>query len=386
MKYPLEKIDSVCDKNISRIKTITVKDFEYIDISSIDRLSKTIISTTRWNVETAPGRAQQVVKENDLLVSTVRPNLNAIALVPYFTNNTAVIASTGFAVLRATEKVLPKWLFFFCQTNEFIDSLVKVSEKASYPSVTDSIVRNVMIPLPSIPVQHEIVARLEKELEKVDKMAESFKRMAELADEEFNAVLSETFENIEGKRVKLGDVCETSSGGTPLKSHSEYYEKGTIPWLRSGEVNKKDIQSTEIFITQAGMMNSSAKLFPPNTVLVAMYGATAGQVGILRIPSTTNQAVCGILPGKYIPEFLYYQLTFLKKKLVSQAVGGAQPNVSQEKVKNLNIQWPPMFVQQEIVSCLEKEFSRVEMIGNLSVQGLSLCSELRKSILQEAFS
>ena len=106
---------------------------------------------------------------------------------------------------------------------------------------------------------------------------------------------------------KLGEVCETGAGGTPLKSHKDYYEGGTIPWLLSGEVSQGEIYNSKNFITEKGLKNSSAKLFPPNTVLIAMYGATAGQVGILKFEASTNQAVCGILPNeKTIPEYLYY--------------------------------------------------------------------------------
>ena len=186
-------------------------------------------------------------------------------------------------------------------------------------------------------------------------------------------------------KVKLGDAFETSAGGTPLKSHNEYYDNGTIPWLRSGEVCQKNITSTELFITKDGLSNSSAKLFPINTVLVAMYGATAGQVGILRIEATTNQAVCGILPGNYIPEYLYYQLIYLKDFLVSQAVGGAQPNVSQEKIKNLEIQFPPVPIQHEIVARLEKELAKVDEMAESFKRMEELADEEFKSVLSETF-
>ncbi len=186
-------------------------------------------------------------------------------------------------------------------------------------------------------------------------------------------------------RVKLGDAFETSAGGTPLKSHNEYYDNGTIPWLRSGEVCQKNITSTELFITKDGLNNSSAKLFPINTVLVAMYGATAGQVGILRIEAATNQAVCGILPGNYIPEYLYYQLLYLKDFLVSQAVGGAQPNVSQEKIKNLEIQFPPLPIQQEIVAHLEKELAKVDEMAESFKRMAGLADEEFRAVLSETF-
>ena len=137
---------------------------------------------------------------------------------------------------------------------------------------------------------------------------------------------------------KLGEIFETQSGGTPLKTHKEYYEEGNIPWLRSGEVCKKYIQDTEMYITSLGLENSSAKYFPIDTVVVAMYGATAGQVGILKLETTTNQAICGIFPREdYIPEFLYYVLHSKYYELVSQAIGNAQPNISQNKIRNLYI-------------------------------------------------
>ncbi|MBD2429259.1 restriction endonuclease subunit S [Phormidium sp. FACHB-1136] len=131
----------------------------------------------------------------------------------------------------------------------------------------------------------------------------------------------------------IGDVCETGAGGTPLKSNREYYEGGTIPWLLSGEVAQGEISESKNFITQSGLDNSSAKIFPVNTVLVAMYGATAGQVGILRFEAATNQAVCGIYPNeKLIPEFIFYAMLSKQTELISKATGNAQPNISQIKV------------------------------------------------------
>ena len=186
--------------------------------------------------------------------------------------------------------------------------------------------------------------------------------------------------------VRLGDVCETSAGGTPLRTISAYYDNGDIPWLRSGEVCQMNISNTEMYITRLGMENSSAKIFPTNTVVVAMYGVTAGQVGILRIPSTTNQAICGILPSdKYVPEFMYYQLICLKKEMISQAQGGAQPNISQIKIKNLQISFPSLSVRKEIVAKLDAAKERCEKLKAKAERGLRDAENLRKAILSEAF-
>ena len=154
--------------------------------------------------------------------------------------------------------------------------------------------------------------------------------------------------------VKLGDICNTASGGTPLSTREEYYLNGSIPWLTSGEVSNGFIFKARHYITKSGLENCSAKIFPVNTVVVAMYGATAGQVGILKSEMATNQAVCGILPDeRVIPEYLYYILKSLKNKMISNSVGGAQPNISQRIIRNLEIPLPPTEIQEKIVLEIE---------------------------------
>jgi len=187
---------------------------------------------------------------------------------------------------------------------------------------------------------------------RVDKRELLASRSVGLQTEQF---LGETVEkNSEHEIVRLGDVCETSSGGTPLRSKSEFYEGGTIPWVKSGEVAQGKVTSTEEKITELGLKQSSAKLFPINTVLVAMYGATAGEVGILKIPATTNQAVCGVFPNdRFIPEFLFYALRSLKEEMKQRAGGGAQPNISQQIIRDLEIPLPPLEEQRRIVTEIE---------------------------------
>ena len=154
--------------------------------------------------------------------------------------------------------------------------------------------------------------------------------------------------------VKLGDICCTASGGTPLSNKEEYYLNGNILWLTSGEVANGYIYNTKHRITESGLLNSSAKIFPVDTVVVAMYGATAGQVGIIKSEMATNQAVCGIFPDKKIvPEYLYYVLKSLKDKMIASSVGGAQPNISQKIIRNLEIPLPPIETQKLIVAGLE---------------------------------
>lgn len=185
----------------------------------------------------------------------------------------------------------------------------------------------------------------------------------------------------------LGEVCKTGSGGTPLSSRKEFYEGGTIPWLVSGEVAQGNVREAKNFITAAGLENSSAKLFPRDTVLVAMYGATAGQVGILRFEATTNQAVCGILPNdKFVPEFLYYFLLAKKDDLVAQATGNAQPNISQIKIKNTEVPVLPLPEQQRIVSLLDEAYAGLATAKANAERNLKNARAIFESHLQSVFS
>ena len=185
----------------------------------------------------------------------------------------------------------------------------------------------------------------------------------------------------------LGEVCKTGSGGTPLSSRKEYYEGGNIPWLLSGEVAQGNVREAKNFITKAGLENSAARLFPKDTVLVAMYGATAGQVGILRFEAATNQAVCGILPnGNFVPEFLFYFLLAKKDELVAQATGNAQPNISQIKIKNTEVPVPPLAEQQRIVGLLDEAFEGLATAKANAEKNLQNARALFESHLHSVFT
>ena len=188
------------------------------------------------------------------------------------------------------------------------------------------------------------------------------------------------------RTVKLGDVLNTGAGGTPLKSKKNYYEGGSINWLLSGAVCEKDIYDCKTHITHEGLANSCAKLFPKNTVLVAMYGATAGQVGILRTEAATNQAVCGIYPSKdYLPEFLYYYLSNYKDTLLLEVSGVAQPNLSQVKIKNIPLPCIPLSEQQRIVAKLDAAFAEIDENSRFIEQQKENLNKLKRRILERFF-
>ena len=158
------------------------------------------------------------------------------------------------------------------------------------------------------------------------------------------------------EQVSIGEFCETGSGGTPSRQKAAEYFGGTIPWVKSGELRENIITSTEESITDIGLKESSAKLLPRNTLLVALYGATVGRIGVLGIEAATNQAVCYIIPDerRVNRQYLFYALRVQVPFWLSKRVGGGQPNISQGIIKQTKIPLPPLPEQRRIADILDK--------------------------------
>lgn len=194
------------------------------------------------------------------------------------------------------------------------------------------------------------------------------------------------------KAEPLGDIAFMTSGGTPSSKVSAYYENGTIPWVRSGELENGAIRDTEIKITQAGLDNSSAKIFPKGTLLIALYGATIGKLAYLDIDACTNQAVCGIFENEKVSlKYLYYFLLFHRPDLVKQGVGGAQSNISQTILKKLMVSYPVDKTEQlRIIARIEELFSEldngVETLRKTKQQLAVYCQAVMNSVFHDIMS
>jgi type I restriction enzyme S subunit len=155
--------------------------------------------------------------------------------------------------------------------------------------------------------------------------------------------------------MKLSDVCKTfTSGGTPSRKRPEFYTNGIIPWVKTKELNDGVVTEAEEFITPEAVKNSSAKLLPKNTVLLAMYGATVGKLGVLGIDAACNQACAAMVPKDGVVDFrfLYYLLMRHREEIIGQATGGAQQNLSGELIKGFIFDFPTFPEQQAIAKSL----------------------------------
>jgi type I restriction enzyme S subunit len=184
---------------------------------------------------------------------------------------------------------------------------------------------------------------------------------------------------------KLGEVCHTTSGGTPSRQKSSYYN-GNIPWVKSGELARGLILDTEEKISEEAIKNSSAKVFPKGTLLIALYGATIGKLAFLGVDAATNQAICGIFKNDTIDSnYLYHFLFYKKPNLVKQGIGGAQPNISQGILKNLDLPIPPLPEQQAIVAKIEELLSELENGKQQLLTAQQQLKVYRQSLLKWAF-
>ncbi|MDW1133231.1 restriction endonuclease subunit S, partial [Mannheimia haemolytica] len=162
--------------------------------------------------------------------------------------------------------------------------------------------------------------------------------------------------------VRLGEVGDWSSGATPNRHNPEYYN-GTIPWLKTGDLNNGIISSIPEFITDKALQECSVRLNPVGSVLIAMYGATIGKLGILKIAATTNQACCACIPFNGIyNKFLFYYLMSQKAEFQKKSEGSGQPNISKEKIINYLFPLPPIHEQHRIVQKIEQLFAEIEKL------------------------
>ena len=160
----------------------------------------------------------------------------------------------------------------------------------------------------------------------------------------------------------LGNIGTWQAGGTPSRSNKSYYG-GNIPWLKTGDLNDGLITNIPEKITEDAVANSSAKINPTGSVLIAMYGATIGKLGILTFPATTNQACCACIEYFAITQqYLFYFLLSHRDMFIAKGGGGAQPNISKEIIVNTAIPLPPLAEQERIVTEIERWFTLIDQI------------------------
>ena len=345
------------------------------------------------------GSAKKSVKKNDVLLCKINPRINRVWKVEQYTEH-PLIASGEWAIIRNPD-IFADYLMRYFQAPVFRKYLL-----SNVSGVGGSLMRArpkfidiYPVPLPPRVEQERIVACIEELFGKLDAAEEKLRavvtgspaRRAALLRRAFTGALTETWRAAHGysmdewEEKKMSEVAKWSSGGTPSRKHPEFYE-GTIPWLKTGELKDAEIFDSEEKITEEAIQSSSAKVYPEDTVIVAMYGATIGKTGILKIKAATNQAcACAVCGQDLFYRYLFYYLRSQKDKFVEKGKGGAQPNISQTILKSYPIPVPPLDEQREIVRLLDELLAQEDAARAAAEAALAKISALRQAVLARAF-
>lgn len=188
------------------------------------------------------------------------------------------------------------------------------------------------------------------------------------------------------KLTTLGQVAQWGSGGTPDRSNQKFYG-GSIPWFKTGELNDGVVKESEEFLTEEGLKNSSAKLFPKGSIMIAMYGATIGRCAILGVDGTTNQA-CAVAQVRegINSKYLFHYLRSQKQKFIEKGKGGAQPNISQSIIKEHPFPLAPLQEQISIAKKLDTLFFHIELVQNRLEKIPEILKQFRQAVLTKAIT
>ncbi|HKH43857.1 MAG TPA: restriction endonuclease subunit S [Thermoanaerobaculia bacterium] len=366
--------------------------FEYIDISGVDRERKAISSTQKILGVDAPSRARKEVAAEDVLVSTVRPNLNAVALVPEELDG--AIASTGFCVLRANRKaILPRFLFFFSRSEPFIESLTSRVRGANYPAVADSDVRAAKLHLPALPEQRRIVEILDQ--------ADRLQKLRAEADTKGDAALRSIFGRIlrdchACTAEPLGQLLSKDKGALqsgPFGTHlhnSDFVEAGQVLVVGIDNVQDSGFDLGRNRRITAEKYSELRKFtLKPGDVLVTIMGSI-GRTCVF--PEKAGPAICSkhvyriqVDRQKLHPDYLCDSFRFapeVRAALGASVTGQIVAGITSASLRKLVIRRPPLPLQQEYAQ-LKKALSD---IAAARVKAKNLIDRLFDRLLHRAFT
>lgn len=341
------------------------------------------------------GKARQLPPKTILVVCI--GSLGKVAL-------TRVIGSCNQQInaIIPHKNIISEYIYYYCISSKFQSILFSKAPQTTLAIFNKTEFSKLEIIYPKdIKKQERIVGILDESFAKIDESIKILEQDLLNLDELMQSALQKAFNPLKDNVKEnyklpqswewksLGEIANTSSGGTPSRNKKEYWENGNIKWLKSGELNDGYIDFIEENITEEAIKNSSAKIFQKGTLLIAMYGATAGKLGILNLDSTTNQAICAFLHKdkniKFLEKFLFYFLFFLRDKIIKDSFGGAQPNINQTYIKNLQIPLPPIKEQEQIASHLDELSSHVKNLKQNYQAQIKDLQELKNSLLDKAF-
>jgi type I restriction enzyme, S subunit len=390
--WPLKTMGDVCAKKEQADPASKPDDlFTYVDIASVSNQLLAIETPKLLMGREAPSRARKRIRTQDVILATTRPYLKSIAMVPESLDGE--VCSTGFCVLRATESVLPEWLFFCAVSDAFIGQLTSKMRGANYPAVSDRDVYAATIPVPSLDEQRRIVGRIKECMERIDEVRELRAEGLKEANALFFSTAYEKYQRLcrEEKTKALSELVVAMGGGTPSKKNEAFW-KGTTPW-----VSPKDMKTWQVFdakdhITEEAIAGSSTKMVPAGAVLMVVRGmilAHSLPIALARVPLTINQDMKALIAGKrVIPEYIAYMLVGAKPILLDKVLvaGHGTRRLLTETWSHLPIPVPPLDVQEAVVDELDAvRATAAEMVATFGAYKTDH-EQITGAVLRKAFA
>lgn len=288
----------------------------------------------------------------------------------------------GFKNLICSDAIYNEYLYFFLKSKT--DYLNSLGRGATFKEISKSIVESIEIPLPEVNQQKEIAEKFKKLEQLISLRKQQLAKLDELVKARFVEMFGVVHNSVLYPYVPVKSFTSVVSGGTPNRNVSEFWNNGSIRWVKTTELQNNVICNTDEKITQAGLDNSSAKIIPPNTVLIAMYGQgkTRGMTGYTSIECATNQACACILPcEQFNQNYLWRYMILSYDKLRDMAKGGNQPNLNIGIIKNFPVLKPPIELQNDFAAFVE----RVDQQKQTVQQSLEKLEVMKKALMQEYF-
>ena len=311
------------------------------------------------------------------------------------------------AIRLNENKCLQKWLMTYVnETNCFKTDVTLSSNATTIDVIYTETLKNIAIPIPPLYEQQTIATYLDKKCGEIDKVISAQQKRIALLQELKQSIITHAVTkgldpNVEmkdsgvewiGKVPKHWEVMKTSlafhgigSGTTPSTSKPEFYNEETGKyWLQTGDLNDGVITDTSKKVTELAIKTCNLKSYPKDSVVIAMYGATIGKVGILGITSATNQACCVLPKSKNMSsKYAFYEFLACKPALLVSAIGGGQPNISQDTIKKQKIVVPPFTEQQTIATYLDKKCASIDSSISKAQHQVALLQEYKQSLITE---
>ena len=393
------EITSLIEKVIPQDKP--TEPFTYLDISSVDNSIQKIVEPKRYLGADAPSRARQLVKAYDVLFSTVRTYLQNIAMVPEIYDGQ--IASTGFSVLRASKNVLPKYLFYYTLTDTFLNPLNDLQRGTSYPAVRDGDVRVQPFPLPPLPEQERIVAKIEELFTQLDAGTAALKRVRVGLKRYKASVLKAAVEGRllpSGRSVAVpvpgelpdgwrwtttGELCDCI---VPNRDKPKSFT-GDIPWITLPDFS----ESVEIRESKSGIGLSDqeakkykAKIIPRGSVVmscIGRFGITAVVIRDIVVNQQLHAFLVSedVLDARYLAYAIRTQTTYMEKIATATTIS----YLNKENCNSVPIPLPPLAEQRRIVAEVERRLSVAAQVESMLAASVARAGRLRQSVLKSAF-